>query len=472
MISASRPRQLAIVLVSITLAVAYCCLRPTPIGALQGVGPPEGWTAAYPIVHSPGEVAISSPNLTADTMGNLHLLYLNRPEGAKETAINYMMWNGIDWSPPVDALLDPESQHMVYLQSTLDNSGVMHVVWFGYALRYASAPVSQASSPRAWSLPKTIASSQGNPAIVAGSDQGLYVAYADNNGTIAVLRSKDGGATWSAPMVVAQVSTPQTLANDLYITQDELGRLHIGWTEYELPEGWPPQATFYTQSTDSGQSWATPQLVAEANYGQMGIGIDRNNGVHLVWRSTIGGDGTFHKWSDDGGLTWSEPDRSADRGGFSGSPTFATDTLGRLHYVLGRTYYTMWEAGQLSPYQDLRTHSIAASISYGEAAVLDIVNGNHVHVVYITDFNYIWHTHKIMAIEAQPTRTYSPDKVNPSEPIVSTPTATLALEPEELVEQNEGREVRSSMLPQAMVGAIVPSLLLIVLVILMKLQRR
>lgn len=419
-VSKSLTSKLLLLILFVIGAIAL--KQPNLITAQQTVESPIGWTTASLIIHIEGESTVRMPSLIGDCTGLLHLLYLSRPPDAMRTSIDYMVWDGLNWSLPVDILLDPESPQMTNLQTALDENGVLHAVWSGQSLRYSSVQISQADLPNAWSRPQTIANTQLNPAIIAGDNGIIYISYANYEGNIVLLSSADDGATWTIPQTIAQVNTYETLPNDISIAQDDSGRLHIGWTEYQLPDGWPPQATFYTFSLDNGENWTEPREVAGPNYGQIGIGTQGENIVHLVWRSTIGGDGTFHQWSDDGGQSWSEPSRSDDRGGFSGPPTFAVDTTGVMHSVLGRTYYANWFLGRLSAYQDLRTHPIPAVISSGEMAVLAITNGNQLHVVYETDFQYLWHTMNSLDAPLLADNCNYPDSAVEPEPAIN-PTA-------------------------------------------------
>ncbi len=130
---------------------------------------------------------------------------------------------------------------------------------------------------------------------------------------------------------------------------DGAGRLHAVWTEYQLPGGWPPTGVYYSRSTDGGVTWSAARQMAPEWHAQIGVTTVGNDAVHLVWRSTVGRDGTFHQVSLDGGDTWAAPDRNDDLGGISGLPSFAVDTAGTLHYLIGRVFYANWAKGSAEP---------------------------------------------------------------------------------------------------------------------------
>ena len=274
------------------------------------------WTVPVVIARTEGELSAST--LVPDDFGRLHLFYPDQPDKQGTGAINYMQWDGATWSQPVDVIVDPEAAMPGSIRAAIDARQTVHLVWHGgnNTLRYASAPVAEVSSARAWSTPETIATAFGTHDVLTSPNGSLYVAYSTwpETGSISIMRSDDGGATWGAPVMAASAA-PETTPHEIRLAGDSRGRHHLAWTAYQLPDGWPAVGAFYAQSADGGDTWSPAQQMATSYHGQIGVGTVGDDEVHLVWSSNVGGDGTFHQRSTDGGSTWPQQDREDNGGG-------------------------------------------------------------------------------------------------------------------------------------------------------------
>lgn len=379
------------------------------------------WTKPVAIVETDGRLVPGA--MASDSQGNLHVLFTHTPDKVMPIGIDYLYWNGADWSTPVSVLINPDGSNVLLPQLVIDRRDVMHVVWIGGGtLYYAASPAATAGSVRSWAKPvaigETLLTSIG---MVAGPNDDLYVAYSDSSqpGRIVLITSTDGGKSWSTPVLVAQTELG-TVPGDVQLAMDDSGRLHATWTVYSLAEGNWSLGAFYSHTLGNQiAAWDTPHQFAGPRHGEASIVTVGENEVHMVWQSNIGGDGTFHQWSNDGGTTWFNPDRYDNRGGFSGLPYFAIDSLKRVHYTIGPVFYTMWSKGRLDPYQDVATAAVrgAATVSMGEGAILSITKGNRLHVIFHTDFKHLWYTTKLLSVP----------EINPSAIEVSQPTATPSL---------------------------------------------
>jgi hypothetical protein len=392
-----------------------------------------GWSQPASIVQTLGE--LGWPVLIPDNAGRLHMLFTHQPDANAVRGIDYIVLADGKWSEPASVIINPDGSSVTRIRAALDAQGTLHVLWDGKdrALYYASVPINQAALPGEWTQPKVIASGLANSDIVVGRDGTLYVGYAASPGLtmIALISSIDGGQTWSEPLPIATVMSSETAADDVSLAVDDAGRLHAAWTEYRLPDGTPPTGAYYTRSVDGGQTWETPQQMAGERHGQIAVGTVGYDEVHLVWRSNIGLDGTYHRRSMDGGKTWLPAENFADGGGFSGRPSFAVDTAGRMHYVIGHAWYAMWNGQSLSSYVDLAGQELRAKSlkSDAESAVLTITEGNQVHAVFETDFNQLWYTTLKLDLPAAPTPTAMPvvTRVPTARPTaVPLPSATAA----------------------------------------------
>jgi hypothetical protein len=266
----------------------------------------------------------------ADPAGHVHLLWTEFLESTEtrlslspaSDAIMYALWDGMEWSTPVDILPSPDGTSVSSSVAAVDQAGVLHVLWATRKsnLYHSSAPVLQAASARAWTAPLLIASDlptlQLPAAIVVGANNVLHVAYttSESSREVASVRSEDGGQSWSAPVFVSGDvglgdlgdMAPSTVA----LAVSPQGVLHLGWTMND-GEGFGAYIV-YAQSTDDGRTWIPSVTVArrgEADYEADWLSIASRAGgqVLLVWAGIGRPPGRSYRLSSDGGLTWQPP---------------------------------------------------------------------------------------------------------------------------------------------------------------------
>lgn len=349
--------------------------------------------------------------VVADQAGGLHLFFPHRPETAAAYGIDYLHWDGESWLGPNSIFVNADGSNVGHVRAAIDSEQVIHLIWGGgrNQLYYASAPAADAASALSWSQPAPLGAAITEAGIAVAPDGTLVVAFsnADAMGTVSVTTSFDGGLTWSTPAPAAL--TADGIAPDaVSVAVDDGGGLHLTWTGATLPSGEPLVGVFYARSLDSGMTWSEPLQVDDERHGEIRAGAVGENEIHLVWRSNIGGDGTFHQWSADGGDTWSAINQHDDRGGMSGLPSFAVDSAGALHYVIGPGYVATFRDGSLGPYIDVVGGGLRDEASQdprkspGERAVMTIATGNQLHVVFETNFNKLWHTYRQLDVPEIP----------------------------------------------------------------------
>ena len=92
--------------------------------------------------------------------------------------------------------------------------------------------------------------------------------------SVAIIRSTDGGATWSGPTIVAQQQLAQVFINGQYIrTSDELpeftadpnnGNLYAVWQDGRFSPATGHAKIAFSMSTDGGASWSAPIRVDQS----------------------------------------------------------------------------------------------------------------------------------------------------------------------------------------------------------------
>jgi hypothetical protein len=180
------------------------------------------------------------------------------------------------------------------------------------------------------------------PDPVTPTQQNVYIAWTQNiteaSGTdqrIVVSRSTDGGATFSAPIIINDLSIAGTRGGNLFADPavGPAGQLYVAWHDIDAGQVW------FDRSTDGGLTFGTDVLVTNSAAGfktsipaqpDRGVGVmptidtDRSGGpfngrLYLAYSDLgAGGSPDFNvlvRSSSDGGLTWTAPVVVHDDGG-------------------------------------------------------------------------------------------------------------------------------------------------------------
>jgi hypothetical protein len=456
------------------------------VGRAQSQDDASAWSEPVSIAQTGGALASSAMVMLSDRAGTVHLFFPHKIDESTPDGIDHMSWASGRWTEPVNVLFNQDGSAAHYLRGLSDGDGRVHLVWIGgnNRLYYSSARADQAGSGHAWLTPFSIAQSlPTQPGIAAAPDGSLWLAYADATRADAIsllrLASPDDGWMTTGAVVDA--------GRDIYpghvsLAIDDQGRLHLTWTTLEKPSGWPPAGVFYARSLDQGLTWHK-RTVAEGDYGQSGVVNAQQDEVHIFWSSTVGGDGTYHQFSLDGGQSWSRPRRFMERGGFSGLPSFAVDSAGGLHYMRGSSVYAMWDGSALSDPQPVTTDEVCiqGQISCGERAQMAITGGNLLHAVFETDFNQLWYATKGLATPELPAWVARPGSEGPEgadrDGTVEAPTETHRVtDPSEQPQPSAAFDLSRSPSSGGQMGVlllgVLPALLLVLGVSLMALRRR
>lgn len=358
----------------------------------------DGWPPPEKIFETQGVVVEAGMAALVDRQQQLHLFFTHAESGKSPKVIEHMSWSlETGWTSPNDIFITGE-EVVAPISGVIDIHNIVHLIWYGIGgLKYSKAPASMAKLATSWSEPITIANSTYYGAAIAYDEKKdmLYVVYSDaaNEGTLKIISSPAQGPQWSFPSHVLSI-LPGTVPSRLTMAVDNGGRIHVTWTTVQLPKGWPPIGVYYIHSLNDG-GWSEPKQVDDEFHTELGVATVGETNVHLVWRSNVGRDGTYHQFSPDGGDTWLPFDRYPDGGGQSGLPSFGVDSLGRLHYVIGPGKYTFWDGQQLMPYFWVSKH-LQDDGGEPERARLAITNGNRLHIFVEDQFKSIWHYMKIL----------------------------------------------------------------------------
>lgn len=302
------------------------------------------WNPPVSVTNS--DQPISYSTLVADSRGRLHGFWSQadpaKPQGPGKT-IYYSRWESGTWSPAAAIMSSPQGKadqpDAAYI---LDNR--LFLVWSGGnggEILYSFANADQAVLAESWDKPQPLPAVQPSgsaPAALVDSAGVIYAAYAIplNEGRgIYLVRSEDGGQTWTEPVVVFDAGEAGwAMVDQPHLAVTENGNLHVIWTRYSLPGGEGPLSMYYSRSEDGGAAWTPPQVVVEKPIGWSEIAGIGANTLHRVWQEGSGGNTTlWHEQSKDGGLTWVRTAPVSVFGTTVGQPSLTWDDSGRLQLL-------------------------------------------------------------------------------------------------------------------------------------------
>jgi hypothetical protein len=130
-------------------------------------------------------------------------------------------------------------------------------------------------------------------------------------------------------MIIA-INRTDSMVDRARVVTDSRGGVHVGWTEFAYPETLPPLGVRYAHSRDQGTTWSVP-LKVNGPYDYVGMAVIEPDKIHMVWSGTNPDRRRFHRWSRDGGITWSEIWRNPRLGGYQGWPALAVDSEQTLY---------------------------------------------------------------------------------------------------------------------------------------------
>jgi hypothetical protein len=244
----------------------------------------QTWTESEPLGLLPPWSGLSDPALTFDSLGNVFLLGLpfqNFPGGAYQLygMVAYKSTDGgRTWSAPnhihdvigddkqwIAADNNPASPFYGRVYGCWDSGGIGgSQLCFGRTLDHGATWVGIGSAgmyqPTGTGIPGV--SDSGSPEANVARDGTIYIVWWNGGGTVKIVKSTDGGDTFSAPIIVANGITPigtlpgSTFRNGSFATAccGKSQHVVVAWSDYR--EG--SSRIYYRHSPDGGTSWDGP----------------------------------------------------------------------------------------------------------------------------------------------------------------------------------------------------------------------
>ena len=215
-------------------------------------------------------------------------------------------------------------------QIAVDSSGRICIVWLDNTPGYAAVFFSQSSDGGiTFSTPQNLSNDPGGaapPRIAVDSAGNIDVVWAGSSGSQSGFfsRSTDGGATFSAPVTIAN-NVPGTPV----IALDSSGNIYASWVDSVSLN------VFFSRSVDGGATFSTPTQVSNRpplrGAFVSSLAVDAIGNIDLVWQDF---EGYFNVWfnrSDDGGVTFSSSKNIAAALEFGPLVSMALDSVGAIY---------------------------------------------------------------------------------------------------------------------------------------------
>jgi hypothetical protein len=271
--------------------------------------------------------------------------WLNKSAGNAVRAIVYnRLVRGQGWTPPVDIILSPLKNDARLLDAFLDQNGIVHIIFWGgdntgANIYYSNAPVTEAGNANIWLSPILVAENAQDPengAFYAEEQNNVDILFAgrsQGNGLFST-SSKDGGVTWSKPILVSYTHNSDNLISGLKIFKSTTGLIHVIWNEITI--GGQGRGIYYSGKKIGDIKWSDPVRLAEAEsgYGTNTPAIIEYHGAVLAFYN-LGG--IIWQRTYDSEKDWTSPVQMFTRHvGVNGSLSLVVDGNDELHMFFGQ----------------------------------------------------------------------------------------------------------------------------------------
>ncbi|MFW5942886.1 MAG: hypothetical protein ACOC8X_03940 [Chloroflexota bacterium] len=326
------------------LLIALALLIPLTTPA-TGAGREE-WSGPYLLNNTEYRLASLSAAMVADPYGNAHIFWIES-RGRLTNAILYSRYDGRTWTRPLELFVNEPGQPIAdFVTASIDHNNRIHLTWLGGAIGpvlTTSAQASQTLSSLEWEEPQRIEVSAHRFRLFVDSDNKqhlIFTAGYNYQPGVHYVSSTDNWLTMSQPLWL-NPEMPQAFTHDnMQAYMDAEERIHIVWSEKEIVPQTRGGAIMYLRSVDRGVTWE-PLETIDSSDGEVlldnsdpSLAVSGDD-VHVIW---AGGDSLQyrnHRYSADGGQTWSPVIRRnfGQLHGQAQGDAVVVDAAGQIHFV-------------------------------------------------------------------------------------------------------------------------------------------
>ena len=289
------------------------------------------WSGPTRLTWTP--ISSLNPSIDADPGNNIHVVW-EEWSSKWEIIYKHSTDRGNTWSGPIR--LTYNSGVSSFASIAADSLGGIHVVWGdntpgNHEIFYKNSFTNR----MIWSNPTRLSwtpDESATPVIAVDKGNRLHVAWCDiTPGSFEIFYkvSQDGGTSWSA---LTRLTWNSGVSGSPSICTDPDGVIHLVWQDNSMGN----YEIFYRRSTDYGTSWSgiTRLTWNFANSLFPITAAGAGSGVHVVWQdSRFGKHEIFHRYSTNGGVSWSVLTRLTWSSGETSYPHIAADSSGGAHVV-------------------------------------------------------------------------------------------------------------------------------------------
>lgn len=469
--------------------LVFALLLLSPVAMAQSFLPQSREWSSPILLSSPG-VYSDAPQIAADQQGVVHVIWgasmLHGSESeALDTAFYTKVTEGL-WAEPIDIFAVGEDDMLIPDALEVDLANRLVFVWHqsrGFNVGVVQAD--EAGIVRAWVRTAFEPLAQVNGAGLAIDKSGAYhLVYVLENRALFYVTSVDNGFSWSDPVYVGGVESAELAISHPAIAVDDTGGLYVAWERAAEVDTWTTAGVWFTRSTDGGLTWDESTEMAGFGYGIPGLFVDDQQAVHLGWVGNIGVGGRYHRWSTDGGDSWSDTvvvAEADDIRGHSGAIFFLLDSSNALHAVFSggrqgvgdQILHNVWSRVE---YRWSYPESVSAGLPRSERNTATIALGYQLHTVW---FEYasegVWYS--MMDTGAPPmdgNLPLLPTSVAAVSTMAVSPSPTATLVPSERLETN-GLNSDQAVVSKPILGVVAgifPALVVVVWVVVARLVSR
>jgi hypothetical protein len=218
------------------------------------------------------------PAMAVDEKGNTHIVWSQAPDSYSDgNVLYYTCWlsDSNTLAQPIKIVEDSNTAIAHQPDLLYSSDGWLHLAWSGgdsgQIFYRRSLPV-EAASRDGWSItrPITPPGTYSSPQITSDGKGNVYIIYTkqvNENRGVYLVRSGNSGKDWSQPISIFNAEMHGWLKVDsptLALSPD--GVIYAAWTKTGSLERLSPREIDISFSTDNGQTWSEPTIIAGEGY--------------------------------------------------------------------------------------------------------------------------------------------------------------------------------------------------------------